>query len=328
MSVICITYNHERYLRDCLEGIVGQRTTFPFEVIVHDDASTDGTTRIVREYASRYPGVVIPYVEGENRYSMGVEGLETISLPPVRGRYVAVCEGDDYWCDPLKLQAQHDYLEVHPDCSLCVHAVRVFDEEIGRFREVLRPADGERDLSVEEVIGSRGARRIGTCSLFFRNSSEPLPPAFRDWGVGDTPLLIWQATRGAVHYLDRPMAVYRANASGSWTLSMRDRDRNRAATRRIIDGFERADRFTRGRYHEAFRSIEALHRLTLCEDDRDLPGLLFGAYRDDARLAGPYRTLVTALRCALPTPMSRALGRAKRRLLSLRPRARRGGAAG
>ena len=124
--VWCLTYNQKDYIRDALNGFVMQQTTFPFEVVVHDDASTDGTTEIVMDYACRYPDIVKPMVEKENQWQKG--GLKHIisimNEQHRRGKYIAFCEGDDYWTDPNKLQRQVDFLEKNPDYSMCFHSAK------------------------------------------------------------------------------------------------------------------------------------------------------------------------------------------------------------
>ncbi len=124
VTVRCITYNQKDYIRQCLDGFVMQRTNFRFEAIVHDDASTDGTDEIVREYAEKYPDIVKPIFETENQYSKHDGSLGRIMNAHTRGQYVAFCEGDDYWTDPLKLQKQADFLDANPQCSLTYHACK------------------------------------------------------------------------------------------------------------------------------------------------------------------------------------------------------------
>ncbi len=124
VTVRCITYNQKEYIRQCLDGFVMQRTNFRFEAIVHDDASTDGTAEIVREYAEKYPDIIKPIFETENQYSKHDGSLGRIMNANTRGKYVAICEGDDYWTDPLKLQKQADFLDANPQCSLTYHACK------------------------------------------------------------------------------------------------------------------------------------------------------------------------------------------------------------
>ena len=123
ISVICITYNHEKYIRKCLDGFIMQETDFPYEVLVHDDASTDNTAAIVHEYEILYPDIIKPIYQTENQYSKGKAITRDIIFPKCRGKYIALCEGDDYWIDTGKLQKQFDALETHPEIDMCVHAV-------------------------------------------------------------------------------------------------------------------------------------------------------------------------------------------------------------
>ena len=124
--VWCLTYNQKDFIRDALDGFVMQKTSFPFEVVVHDDASTDGTTDIVVDYAQKFPDIITPMVEQENQWQKG--GLKHIidimNDKHRRAQYIAFCEGDDYWTDPQKLQRQVDFLDSHPDYSMCFHSAK------------------------------------------------------------------------------------------------------------------------------------------------------------------------------------------------------------
>lgn len=126
VTVWCLTYNQKEYIRDALDGFVMQETNFSYEVIVHDDASTDGTTDIVKEYAEKYPDIIKPIVEKENQWQKG--GLKHIIAIMNerfrRGHYISFCEGDDYWTDSQKLQKQVDFLDCHPDYSMCFHSAK------------------------------------------------------------------------------------------------------------------------------------------------------------------------------------------------------------
>ncbi|MFK2238497.1 glycosyltransferase family 2 protein [Bacteroides fragilis] len=104
VSIFCITYNHSSYIRQCLDGFLIQKTNFPFEVLIHDDASTDDTAGIIKEYEAKYPDIIKPIYQVENQYSKGLDINIVYNLPRARGKYIAMCEGDDYWIDPLKLQ--------------------------------------------------------------------------------------------------------------------------------------------------------------------------------------------------------------------------------
>ena len=131
VTVICLSYNHEHYIRQCLDGFVMQKTSFPFDVIVHDDASKDNSQLIIREYVAKYPDIFKPIFQSENQYSKGqkarVEMWKNV-FRNAQGKYVALCEGDDYWTAPDKLQLQVDFLEAHPDYGMCFHDADFYDE--------------------------------------------------------------------------------------------------------------------------------------------------------------------------------------------------------
>ena len=111
VTIQCLAYNHEAYIRQCLDGFVKQKTNFRFEAIIHDDASNDKTPEIIKEYAKKYPDIIKPILETDNQYSKKDGSLEKIIRSHTYGKYVAMCEGDDYWIDEYKLQKQVDFLE-------------------------------------------------------------------------------------------------------------------------------------------------------------------------------------------------------------------------
>ena len=136
VSIWCMTYNHEPYIRQCLEGFVIQKTNFRFEAIVHDDVSTDGTVAVVKEYAEKYPDIIKPIIETENQYSKQDGSMDRIMMEACQGKYIALCEGDDYWIDPLKLQKQVDAMEKNPFVT-CVHTGFFTIDKDGK--EIVRP---------------------------------------------------------------------------------------------------------------------------------------------------------------------------------------------
>lgn len=137
VAINCFTYNQEPYIRECLEGFVMQKTNFKFVAIVHDDASTDRTADIIREYEAKYPDIIKPIYETENQYSKNDGSLGRImeaAIDATGAKYVALCEGDDYWTDPYKLQKQVDFLEGHGEYSICCHRLLFYFEDICQFK--------------------------------------------------------------------------------------------------------------------------------------------------------------------------------------------------
>ena len=122
LTVCCVAYNHAPYIRQALDSVLMQKTDFPFEILIHDDCSTDGTTEIIREYEEKYPDIIKLIYETENQYSKGIKIIRDCMGPSIQGKYVALLECDDYWTDPKKLQVQISYMEQHPDCSGTFHA--------------------------------------------------------------------------------------------------------------------------------------------------------------------------------------------------------------
>ena len=217
VSVLCAAYNHEEYLRQTLDSFVNQKTDFPFEVLVNDDASTDSTGDIIREYAARYPEIIRPFYQKENLYSRRINLYDVVFFPACRGEYIAVCEGDDYWNDPEKLQLQVDWLDAHPEYSACVH------NSIGRFSDqpdkVLFAQDGDRDIPFEQVVQGM-SHAYHTSSILARREFILNPPDYRDVAYHkgyftDYAIGVRLGLSGKVRFLDRCMSVYRIGSNPS-----------------------------------------------------------------------------------------------------------------
>lgn len=245
ITVLCLAYNHASYIKDALEGFVSQKTRFSFEVIVHDDASTDGTADIIREYARRYPEIIKPVFQKENQYSRGVAIGPTFCFPLVRGEYVALCEGDDYWTDPLKLQLQADALDAHSEVDLCTHGALVTQN--GKFHGYMPSRLWGGILSADKII--RGMR-LPTASLLIRREAylRMTPP--REILFNDTALLLQTCMRGGALYLPRCMSVYRYQTPGSWSAVHRGQARMDARKTEQAQ-LEAFDQWTEGRFHRA-----------------------------------------------------------------------------
>lgn len=217
VSVLCAAYNHEEYLRQTLDSFLNQKTDFPFEVLVNDDASTDSTGDIIREYAARYPEIIRPFYQKENLYSRRINLYDVVFFPACRGEYIAVCEGDDYWNDPEKLQLQVNWLDAHPEYSACVH------NSIGRFTDqpdkVLFAQDGDRDIPFEQVVQGM-SHAYHTSSILARREFILNPPDYRDVAYHqgyftDYAVGVRLGLSGKVRFLDRCMSVYRIGSNPS-----------------------------------------------------------------------------------------------------------------
>ncbi len=227
VSVCCMAYNHENFIRQALDGFVMQETDFPFEVVIHDDASTDKTTDIIREYQAKYPDIIKPIYQTENQFIKGANIINEFIHPKMQGEYVAICEGDDYWTDKTKLQKQVDFLDAHPDFSVCFHPVVVRHDD-GSLPDSIYPKQDLIEgyhLKVEYLLF---ANYIQTNSVMYRwrfKSQEELETLFTaDVLPSDWFLHLLHAQVGKVGFLRDIMAVYRKHANGIWRFSLSDPD--------------------------------------------------------------------------------------------------------
>lgn len=226
VSVYCLAYNHEKYIRKALDGFVMQKTNFPFEVIVHDDASTDNTAAIIQEYADKYPDIIKPIFQTENQYSKGVKIAKTFIYPKMKGKYVAMCEGDDYWTDENKLQLQFDAMEAHPECSFCSHYVKKISVATGEVTGYYPEKD--KNLS-EGVMDKVTQLNLMMCSFQFQLTSYFIrktyyddymtnTPAFANIiNTGDNAILAYFSIKGKHYFIPKEMSVYNWGTEGSWT---------------------------------------------------------------------------------------------------------------
>lgn len=219
LSVRCTTFNHAKYIRQALDSFLEQKTDFPFEIVVHDDASTDDTQAILREYQQKHPEKIRLILQTENQYSQG-RGPSQFLHPQLRGKYVAFCEGDDYWTDPEKLQRQVDFLEAHPDYSLCAHqAIRV--NEQGDFVRPYCEDPNKEDYDMDFQAVLHGLSRFPTASMVFRTRFfKDFQELFTRIPGMDYANKLLLAGTGKVRILARSMSAYRMASQGSWTERM------------------------------------------------------------------------------------------------------------
>lgn len=262
VSIDCITYNHEKYIADAIESFLMQKTNFKFEILIHDDASTDSTPEIIQKYERLYPDTIKPIYQKENQYSKGVNVTLKYQLSRARGKYIAVCEGDDYWINPHKLQKQVDYLENNPSCSLCFHNAEVIDATSGNKtgkKHIPWAPYNERYYYKKNAKYNAGELAIldfiPTASLIFpRNLTEAFlnnPPKWiTEAIVGDAPARLILANYGYAYYFDEVMSIYRTNVEGSSThrANIENQNPNRLITRLkshidILDGFNEFSKY-------------------------------------------------------------------------------------
>lgn len=217
VSIVCDVYNHEPYLRDCFEGFVNQKVNFKYEILVNDDASTDNSAKIIKEYEEKYPELFKVIYQKENQYSQGIKIWGDIQFPRANGQYVAVCEGDDYWTDMSKLQKQVDIL----DCDNSLMGVVTNSSVVNFNGELIKPM--QENVVQNNVEGKYDLRDFltppqhsyPTATVMFRNNpkNEILQKLShtRNKYLSDWTLWIILLSYGNFYYLDEVTAAYRIN---------------------------------------------------------------------------------------------------------------------
>lgn len=286
-SICTTTYNHRDYLDTALQSFMDQQCAYPYEILVHDDCSTDGTADILRSWAQRYPDIILPLYEEQNQYSQNIPINETFNFPRARGRYIALCEGDDYWCDMHKLQRQIDFMEAHPECTFCftnatIHDVSGVkeDRDFLPYYESEHPylPEGDAVLTLSDVAM---LSFIPTASFLFRTDTlRSLPSTFHDHMCqhGDLRMKLYLTAAGKAAYIDMKSCVYRENVAGSafqvWKTEKRTQLYNRCAT--VVQLTEDVDAYSNGTAHDALWTVRGHYLDVMAHNTPSLRALCGG----------------------------------------------------
>lgn len=225
-SIFCLTYNHAPYIREALDGFLMQKTDFDFNIFIYDDASTDGTSDIVREYQKKYPNIIQAYISPVNLYRKPERRRIVRALYDqyLTGEYIAVCEGDDAWTCEDKLQIQVDFLENNANCMMTAHAAKWINYAENTVTSKHLCAEN-RYMLPEEVI-LRRFWSIPTASTVMRRDVFFLEDAFPRSDIGDVPRMLYAICHGGVYYFDKEMSIYRFMHEGSWNKRQADNPEN------------------------------------------------------------------------------------------------------
>lgn len=261
VSILCLCFNHAPYLRRCIDNFLNQKVNFNVEILIHDDASTDGSIEILKEYEHKYPKVIKVIYEKENQYSKGINIENTILSKYVQGKYVAICEGDDFWNNPFKLALQVQCFEQFPDISFVVHKVlnqNLSGQKIGFIpKKINHSTIFDRVEIVPRIIKSY---TFHTTSYLFKSSDfkhycDNLPKFAKHLKVGDYGLQLYFSNLGKTIYLDEEMSVHVDNVPGSWTEKSRKATIEQSSSERnnIIESLELFDEFTFQEFHKSYQ---------------------------------------------------------------------------
>jgi len=224
VSILCVTFNQKNYIRQTIDGFLKQKVNFSIEIIIHDDASTDGTAEIVKEYAEKYPNIIKPILQKENQYSQGIGIWTTHIYPKAQGKYFAECEGDDYWTDPNKLQHQVDFLERNPEYIFSHTSFKYYDQANNKFLEDSSVAENSRiQKECPEKIGlyilDQNKYRIQTVTTIYRSDLwQKITDEFaisNYFMMGDTQLFFFATMNGKIHYDPSITSVYRLSPNSA-----------------------------------------------------------------------------------------------------------------
>ncbi len=300
VSICCNAFMHEKYIRDALDGFLMQKTQYTFEILVADDASSDGTANIIREYAEKYPDIIKPLLFTENQYSQG-KRPEAQNRARATGRYIALCEGDDYWIDPEKLEKQISYMDNHPDCTFCFSNGRTrYGNEL---RQPVIPWNRSTILKKGQVDFNAGELElvgpIPTASFVYRKECE-FPPMPKGAFLGDVYIKLSMTAYGYAHYFPEEMVVYRRAVSDSVT-ALWDKDINKYVEQCNLNLlYSGLKEFTKHKYDDVFNfritqwKIEKYYRLG---DAEELKKIVDSGEIKNLKRGNLYSRIIANMKC-------------------------------
>jgi len=251
VSISLVAFNQGDYIREAIESCLMQKTNFAYEIIVHDDASSDKTPQIILEYANKYPEKIIPIIQTENQYSKGVEIIAKFIVPKAKGKYIAFVEADDYWIDPKKLQRQIDFLESHPDFSMCFTATKHIYPGTSKIPRIKRYRNNDSTCPPKDVIVRGGSLLDMISAVSKRSIFNNIPDWYYYRHLWDVSIPLLSLLEGKIHYQNEVTSIYRVNSPGSWTQNTAKNYEKRKKyiknSIRITDGF---DEETGYKYHK------------------------------------------------------------------------------
>ncbi len=255
VSITCVAFNHEDYIHTTLNSFLEQETTFPFEILINDDVSTDRTVEILKGYEHEFPNIIKPVYQKENQYSQGINTM-AILFPYIKGKYVAFCDGDDYWIDKKKLQTQVEEMDKHPDIDLSFHPTyRLEGDE--RTEVLAKRANCNQIFTVKDSILGHGDFAETASMMFTARLISSLPEWFDTALPGDYVSEVMGAERGGSLYIDKIMSVYRSGLAEGWTtqeLKKSTEERQESLTN-INDQLRFLDDYLDKKYNAEFNQV-------------------------------------------------------------------------
>lgn len=292
VSICCLTYNQKNFIADAINSFLNQKCDFLFEIIIHDDCSTDGTIGILKDFEHRYPNIIKLILEEENQFSLGMK-IFPLTFEKARGEYIALCEGDDYWIDNQKLQKQVDYMDSHQDCSLTFHNAYRFDQQ-SKSKTVFLPTNQFSanfykkshmyNVGELELLGF-----VPTASFVTRSSYlKKLPEIYYSSPVGDLPIKLHCASQGYTYYFDEIMSIYRVNSGSSIMDGWSDYKIKQRVTLeyKLLAVIHEFNRITNLKYFDLFEKDILFREINIYFLENDYKKLRNKKYKDIIKLMG------------------------------------------
>ena len=274
VTVLIVTYNHEEYIEDAIRGVLNQKTEYRYEILIHDDASTDGTRSIIERYQKKYSGIIKTNFHLENLFDKGMSAT-AIDYEKIAGKYIALCDGDDYWTDAEKLQKQIEFLEDHPEYSMCIHNAEKFNCKTGE-KKLLNtfPKSGTYDQK-SQILAGIGTNFPASASYVMRRDLlTKIPAFFLKPRALDYSLRQYLASKGKVYYFEDVMSVYRVMTRNSY---MKETTENREFyndyTIEMLKFFEEFNIYTDGKYQDIIQNKLNSDYYGYCSSVDEMQGL-------------------------------------------------------
>lgn len=275
VSVLCTAYNHEKFIKDAIESVVNQKTDFRYEVIIHDDASTDRTAEIIEEYEKKYPHMIKTILQKENQLQKGSNICKEYLFPQAKGKYIAFCECDDYWTDENKLQRQVDFLEAHREYSMCMHNAVKLNYVTGEKKLLDTFAEDGTYTQEEQILAGLGTDFPAFASYLLRAEwLNNIPDFFFESKVLDYPIRQYYAHCGKVYYFKKPMSVYRVFTPNSYMKkTSKDQLFYNDYTLEMINFFEKFNIYTGQKFNHILEDKIISDYLGFCSSITENEGL-------------------------------------------------------
>jgi len=270
-SICCITYNHEQYIEEAIDSFLKQETDFKFEILIHDDFSNDNTRNIIIEYAKKYPNIIRTIFQTENQWSLG-KRIMPIVLKEARGKFMALCEGDDYWIASNKLQIQIDEMEKHKECHISFHAAYLrYDDNSNKQKLFCYHSPVNKIFNTDEII-QYGGPLMPTASICLkRNFVDFLKTSTEDFFVYSISaffIQVFSSLNGGALYINKIMSVYRSMSTGSWSKKVaKNSDYSLFWAQKSINSIGYVDNYTNKKYSKEFKRLKKKHYFTILLND-------------------------------------------------------------